>query len=221
MLSPLMRAARHLCVEFWQARVTVLYAFALTITTVTLRSANPRIASQVVLSASTNLTNMSDHPVRALLASPFVIQGDWGSWAKAAVCVLVLVPAERWLGSLRATSVFVAGHVGATLVTQGAVLWGINQGIVPGSAANMVDVGMSYGVAAVVGVLTYWWSQPLARLAWAGFWLVYLGCEPLFDPTFTGCGHVLAILSGFLAYPLIPRTRENSAEAPRAGASAG
>lgn len=221
MLPSLMRAARHLCVEFWQARATVLYAFALAITTVTMQSANPRIASQVVLSASTNLTNMADHPVRALLASPFMIQGDWGSWAKAALCVLVLFPAERWLGSLRATAVFVAGHVGATLLTQGAIMWGIHQGIVPSSAANMVDVGMSYGVAAVVGVLTYRWSQPLARLAWAGFWLVYLGYDPLFDPTFTGFGHVLAILTGFLAYPLIPRTRENSAEAPREGASAG
>ena len=221
MLSSLMRAARCLRVAFREARATASYALALTITTATMQSVDPRIANQIVLSASTNLHNMSDHPVRALVTSAFVIQGDWGSWVKAALCVLVLVPAERWLGSLRATAVFAAGHVGATLLTQGAVAWGIARGVVPASAATMVDVGMSYGVAAVVGVLTYRWSHPLARLAWAGVWLVYLGHDPVLDPSFTGFGHLLAILTGFLAYPLAPRMRDKRANARCESAPAG
>lgn len=207
MPSSLMRTARCLRTELRSARATALYAFALAITTITVQSAGPRVAGQVVLSASTNLHNMGDHPVRALIASAFVLQGGWGSCAKAAVCLLMMVPAERWLGPLRWAAVFTIGHVGATLATVAGIAWGLDHGLLPPSIATTVDVGMSYGVAAVAGVLTYWWAHPLARLAWAGFWLVHLGHDPVLDPTFSGFGHLLALLSGFLAHPLAPRKR--------------
>lgn len=222
MLCSLMRTARSLCAEFWEARATALYAFALTTTTVTMQSVSPRVAGQVILGASTNLHNMADHPVRALITSAFVLQGSWGSWIKAAVCVLTMVPAERWLGSLRWTAVFTAGHVGATLVTVAGIAWGIHHGLLPASMARTVDVGMSYGVAAIAGVLTYWWAHPLARLAWAGFWLIHLGHDTVLDPTFSGCGHLFALLIGFLAHPLTPGARNaQRGSAQREGAPAG
>lgn len=222
MLSSLTRTARSLCFELWEARATALYAFALTTTTVTMQSVSPRVAGQVILSASTNLQNMADHPVRALITSAFVLQGSWGSWIKAAVCVLIMAPAERWLGSLRWTAVFAAGHVGATLATVAGIAWGIHHGLLPTSMACAVDVGMSYGVAAIAGVLTYRWAHPLTRLSWAGFWLVYLGHDTVLAPTFSGCGHLLALLTGFLAHPLTPRARNaRQRTAPREGAPAG
>lgn len=205
MFTSLKRIAQYACGEFWQARATVLYVFALAVTTFTVQGANPRLVYHLIVSASTNVHNMAHHPVQVMISSAFWLQGGWPAWTQAGACVLIMVPAERWLGSLRWATIFAAGHIGATLLTVTGIAWGMHQGLLPGALARTVDVGMSYGVAALIGVLTYRWPHPGVRLGWAACWLAYLGSYVVAGQTFTDYGHLLAILIGFLLYPLTLR----------------
>lgn len=205
MFSLLTRAARTAWGEFWEARATVLYVFALAVTTFTVQGANPRLVYHLIVSASTNVHNMAHHPVQVMISSAFWLQGGWPAWAQAGACVLLMVPAERWLGSLRWSAVFAAGHVGATLLTVTGIAWGLREGLLPSTVARTVDVGMSYGVAALIGVLTYRFPHVALRLGWATCWLAYLGTDAVVGQTFTDYGHLFAILIGFVLYPVTLR----------------
>ncbi len=80
---------------------------------------------------------------------------------------LVLAPAERWLGTVRWLVVFVTGHVGATLATAAGLWLAIRWRLAPTSLSDVIDVGVSYGFAALAAVFTYRLPPP-GRWYWAG-----------------------------------------------------
>ncbi|WP_051943937.1 rhomboid-like protein [Streptacidiphilus rugosus] len=184
----------------------------------------PARAAAVLRYVSTNTDNLADHPVRALLGSALFFDGtltDLTSRSFAAtfitlgigVCCFLAWAERRW-GSLRAFAVFLAGHVGATLLTAAVIVLAVRQGWYPASVRHSLDYGISYGAQTVMAAGTSLLPRR-ARPPWA---LLVL-CWPLGGlemtgplPDFTTLGHLLAAAIGFALLPLTlrwgrPRTR--------------
>ena len=75
---------------------------------------------------STNLHHLATDPIRVLFASLLWIDGVWW-WPYLLMYCLILVPAERWLGSLRWLAVGLLAHVVATYVGEGTLYWAIQE----------------------------------------------------------------------------------------------
>jgi len=172
---------------------------------------SPGFEADFLRQRSTNIHELSQDPVRVLIASAFWI--DDGLWVPYAVLYTVLhAPAERWLGTLRWLAVVVTAHVLATLVSEGVLAWAIRHGHVPPAAANTLDVGVSYALAGVVGVLTYR-VPALWRYVYLFAVAVFYGIPLALGRSFTDVGHVTAVLIGLACYPLT-RSRQGTKPPP-------
>lgn len=188
---------------------TYIWLAILFATTVAVHRMSPEFEEEFLRQRSTNIHELSHNPVRVLISSAMWIDG--GHWLPYAVLYTVFhAPAERWLGTARWLAVCGAAHVLATLLSEGALLWGIRHGMAPESAVNTLDIGVSYALAGVVAVLVY-------RIPWrwrSGYALVVLvvyGVPLVSGRTFTDLGHFASVLIGFGCYPLVrgrPRRRD-------------
>ncbi|MEU5251255.1 rhomboid-like protein [Streptomyces longwoodensis] len=180
---------------------TYLWLGVLFVTTVALHHMSPEFEQDFLRQRSTNLHELSQNPVRVLVASAMWIDG--GRWLPYAVLYTVFhATAERRLGTARWVLVCAIAHVLATLISEGALLWAIERGVAPHSEYNALDIGVSYALAGVVAVLTYEIRTPWRYGYPAGVLLVYT--LPLTSgPTFTDVGHFVAVLVGLGCYPLV------------------
>ncbi|MCP9206773.1 rhomboid-like protein [Streptomyces sp. NEAU-Y11] len=167
-------------------------------------------AQSVLRDISTNLDNLTDRPLAALLGSALVFDGtltDVTSLLFPATVITLglgvcwcLARAERRWGPLRAFAVFLTGHIGATLLTAGLIAVALRQGWYPDEVRGTLDFGISYGAQAVMAATTAMMPRR-ARLPWAAFvigWPI-AGVEWVGSlPDFTSVGHVLAAAIGFL-----------------------
>ncbi|MEU6406356.1 rhomboid-like protein [Streptomyces sp. NPDC046985] len=180
---------------------TYVWLLVLFLTTVALHRMSTQFEQVFLRERSTNLHELAHSPLRVLFASAMWIpSGRWLPYA--ALFTVFHAPAERWLGTLRWLVVCVAAHVLATLISEGALLWAIWSGLAPESAADSLDVGVSYALAGVIGVLTYripggW------RYGYLAVVLVLSGARLLTERTFTDLGHFTAVLIGLGCYPLV------------------
>ncbi|MEV6161419.1 rhomboid-like protein [Streptomyces sp. NPDC052052] len=192
---------------------TYIWLAALFVTTVIAHRMSPGFEAEFLRRRSTNLHELSRNPVRVLITSAFWI--DSSHWLPYAVLYTVFhASAERWLGTLRWLAVVVMSHVLATLVSEGVVAWAIRNGEVPPSAAHTLDIGVSYALAGVIGVLTYHIPPPW-RYVYLFAVLVFYGIPLAAGPAFTDVGHFTAVLIGLACYPLTrhrPRTKPASAQ---------
>jgi thiosulfate reductase cytochrome b subunit len=124
----------------------------------------------------------------------------------------VLAPAERWLGTARWAIVFIAGHIGATLLTAAGLWTAIRLDAVNESVSRSADVGVSYGFLAVAAVLIYRLPRRL-RLPYVAILGGYLAIALFTRGTFTDAGHLVALLIGFACYPLALGRFKRRAEA--------
>jgi hypothetical protein len=151
--------------------------------------------------ASTNLVNLRDHPVSALLSS-IVATPDGMSWLTIVFGVAGSV-LERQAGVLRAAAIPLAGQIIATMLSEGGVRLAIRARTDDLAAAFQVDVGISYvAFTAAAAALRYlprtWRSGPLAVLA---AWVLI----PLaLDADMTSWGHVLSVGVGLLCWHWLP-----------------
>ncbi|MEU4360009.1 rhomboid-like protein [Streptomyces virginiae] len=179
-------------------------------------------AADVLDRVSTNLDNLQDHPLSALLGSVLFFDGTLTDVASTGfvgtlitlglgVCCFLARAEHRW-GAARAVAVFLGGHVAATLLTAGVIAFALRQGWYPESVRQDVDFGVSYGAQTVLAVGTL--ALPRwGRLPWAVFVLGWPvgGAEwaagPL--PDFTTVGHLVAAALGFglLGVPAFRRQR--------------
>ncbi|MFF3451070.1 rhomboid-like protein [Streptomyces sp. NPDC002667] len=179
---------------------TYVWLAILFITTVALHHMSPDFEEDFLRQRSTNLHELSNNPVRVLFASAMWIDG--GRWLPYAVLyTLFQAPAERWLGTARWLAVNAVAHVVSTLVSEGALLWAIQHGVAPHSAVDTLDVGVSYALAGVVGVLTYRIAPPW-RYAYLVVVLGVYGIPLVTGRTFTDLGHFTSVLLGLACYPL-------------------
>ncbi|MFJ9694311.1 rhomboid-like protein [Kitasatospora sp. NPDC101183] len=189
----------------------------------------PERADELRAYVSTNLDNLPDHPVRAMVGSALLYDGTLTDVTSPGfggtlitlgigVCGCLAWIERRW-GSLRALGVFLGGHVLATLITAVVILLALGQGWYPEDVRSSYDYGISYGAQTVLAVAVL--AVPRwARLPWAAFVVAWpLGGDgdwpgPL--PEFTTVGHLVAATLGFaLAAATAPaRTARRAALAP-------
>jgi len=187
-----------------RAPFTVLCLVALLVTTAILSGAAPSAAQRVLVRASTNLHNMSSRPLRALVESAFWLDSPWLVAPMAGLFLLVMAPVERRFGTSRTLLVFAVGHVGATAATVAVIADGVASGRLPRSLSHAVDVGPSYGLAAVAGLLVAHLPGRRARLA-AALLIAVLGLAAATRADFTDAGHLVAALLGLAVASVLAR----------------
>lgn len=194
------RLARAVASYIRSAPGTYLWLAILFCTTIVMHRMAPDRVDDFLRLRSTNIHNLSRQPVRALIRSALWIDG--GGWPLYALLYTVFhATAERWLGTWRWLAVVLIGHVLATYISEGVLLWAIRHGHAPRSAAETLDVGVSYGLAAVEAVLTYAVTTPW-RYAYGACVLLFYGLALAGGRTFTDVGHFTAVLLGLACYPL-------------------
>lgn len=231
---PLHRLLRFLRTYPRRSPLTLCYVALLAIGHYWLQDVlSPERADDLRAYVSTNLDNLPDHPVRALIGSALLYDGtltdvtDPGFGGTLitvglGVCGCLAWVERRW-GSLRALGVFLGGHVLATLLTAVVILFALDQDWYPQDVREALDYGISYGAQTVLAVaviaLPRW-----ARLPWAAFvvaWPLSGDADwpgPL--PDFTTVGHLLAAALGFALAAATAPARTARRAARRAEAAA-
>ena len=195
--------------EQWRDRdVAVVYALIVVVVSILAAAQPHRQLLSIVTSSSTNLANLRQRPLAVLFASAFVIAPAWGLWIVAPM-VVAYGALQRWLGRASVIVVGVLGHVGATLFVATMEITELATGRIGFRIGLRPDVGVSYGLAAVIGVLVV--RVPTAwRRRYLVVSLILLVGQFFILGNFTGLGHVTAWLIGLaVAVPVsrVGRTR--------------
>jgi len=186
----------------WRQRATQTYACILLATTLLLSGANSRLDNAVLRSASTNLLQLRHHPLLVLVSSAFWTETG-GMWGFALIALIVFAPLEAWAGWWRWLVVFVAGHIGATLVVAAGLAIAIHINLIGTSVSRSIDVGYSYGAWCSAAFLVY--RLPFARRLWAvGVLSAILIASIIGSGHYSTWGHLVAALIGWALYPLRP-----------------
>ena len=181
--------------ELWEGRdVAVVYAVLVVVISVVVATQPPLLLRGLVQSSSTNLVNLRQRPLSVLFASAFVISPVFGLWIVVPM-VVAYGELQRWLGRATLFVVAVLGHVGATLFVATMELTELAKGRVGLSIAVRPDVGVSYGLAAVAGVLVIRVAGTWRRRYVIASLIVIVG-QLLILRNFTGLGHLTAWLIG-------------------------
>ncbi|MFE1412379.1 rhomboid-like protein [Streptomyces sp. NPDC058746] len=193
---------------------THIWLLIIAVTSIVVAIAPDQIERVLLHRNSSNIHQLVKYPVRALLSSAFWIE-DPASLALYAVLFEVFhAPVERWLGTLRWLVIVATAHIVATLISQKVLLTAIQAHEAPRSMTHVVDIGVSYGLAASVGVLTYRLPRP-----WRWFYLAgavaFFGIPLATGGTFTDLGHAISLAVGLLAWPLTRHLDPPSAAAGR------
>lgn len=140
------------------ALLTASYLLVLLVTTLVLRASSPSTVQAILQASKTNAWHLAHQPLQVLVASALWLPNQrW--WYYAAIFGGFMAPLERRVGAGRVLLVFLSGHVLATLLTEvplGAAAW---FGWLPASTVHRLDVGVSYGMFAVIGA----WAGLLPR----------------------------------------------------------
>ncbi|MER5809518.1 rhomboid-like protein [Streptomyces sp. NPDC002033] len=180
---------------------THLWLLIIAVTSLIVVIAPDRVEHVLLHRNSSNIHQLVKYPVRALFSSAFWIENPSSLALYAVLFEVFHAPVERWLGTLRWLVIVATAHVVATLVSQKVLLMAIQHHRAPHSMTHVVDIGVSYGIAASVGVLTYRLPGPWRWLYLAG--AVAFFAVPLFTGgTFTDLGHAISLAVGLLAWPL-------------------
>lgn len=192
--------------ELWsrlaRVPVTVTYAMALSVITLTLLMLGSKVRDRVVAAASTNLHNLAHGRFGTLVGSAFVADADHVYvWLPGLICVL-LAAELLWRGR-RLLTVLIIGHVGATILVAAGLVLAVEVGWLPRSISRVADVGFSYGVLAVVGALTSAVPRRFRSL-WFAWWLPAAAGVVVVSADFTDIGHVVALVLGMLISTRLP-----------------
>ena len=176
------------------APASFIYVLVIGVTTIVLLSSGDAISNQLLVTRSSTLHVLFQHPGVGFVQSAFWVSTPI-ELPLAILYATILAPVERWVGSFRWLIVAAIGHVGATFLVAMLIWVMVKVGWVGDDATRGVDVGVSYAFGAVAGVFTYLLS---GRLRWIfpsaliGLFVVVL----VVAPNFTAVGHILAILIG-------------------------
>jgi hypothetical protein len=193
--------------EQWRGRdVAVVYALIVVMISVVTAVQAPEQLRAIVSDSSTSLTNLRQRPLAVLITSAFVISPVWGLWIVAPM-VVAYGALQRWLGRASVIVVGVLGHVGATLFVATMELTELAKGRVGFRIAGRPDVGVSYALAAIAGVLVVRVAARWRR-RYVVVSLIVVVAQLLILRNFTGLGHVTAWLIGLaVAVPVSRATR--------------
>lgn len=182
--------------------------------TATVAWISPRTNERLYDYLSTNLDNLADHPLLALFGSGLLVDGQLLPNLVMALGPMAL--SEARIGSVATAGIFVAGHVGASLLTARTIRRGLAQEYYPSSVRSDRDVGVSYGSLtirfALIGEVRPGWPRAVATGS-AAAWLV--ATQPWRLPRdFTSTGHVIAAGLGLVFAGVIATRRRGSGSLP-------
>ena len=179
---------------------TFAYLVVLTITTWVLLGLSDHLTNLLLREHSTSLRQLRIDPVKVLVRSAFWAPGyEFLPWV--VLFALVLAPAEYWLGTRRWVIVFASGHFLATLGSATALWFAIRNGWAAKSLQDTIDVGVSYGFAAVAAVFTFRLPR-VWRWVWAAAVLGVGMVALMIGQSYADIGHLVAIGIGFAYYPI-------------------
>jgi hypothetical protein len=182
---------------------TCVYLCMLAAGSLTLGALDPHTRSDVLRASSTDVVHLASRPMYVLATSGLWVDSVFEFIVVAVVFGVAASVLERRIGSRATIGVFLTGHVGATLLTEGAVAVGVLAGALPSSALSRLDVGVSYGLAAIgaaaIGLLPQRLRVAAVVLLWAG-----LGGALVADPDVTAWGHLLAAALGVAWWSALP-----------------
>ncbi|NAZ80293.1 hypothetical protein GTR02_00460 [Kineococcus sp. R8] len=174
--------------------LALVYALVVAAVAVALHAAPDHLQVRFVQETSSNLVNLRRFPLRVLLLSALVVPDLAGLWILVPL-VVALTAATRWLGRGPTLVALVFGHVGATLFVASLLLAGVTDGRLDPSVARAPDVGVSYALAGVCGMLA---ARVPRRWRWAYVLVPTLGLGAVLAaaPDFTAVGHLTALAIG-------------------------
>jgi hypothetical protein len=201
-----------------RAGVTIGYVTTFVVTTLLFRGLPVDGRKAWLAWTSTNLVNLRDHPLPALVTSGLFTEGSLASWVLTA---LVGLGVTNWaLGNRRTAALVVSAHVGGTLISQGVLAYRIAGGQAPASDRYIVDVGPSYVVAcALVAGAIY--GLGVQRLAAVGGFALFAPNSFLGLPTLqvAAVGHLCSVVIAVaLGWPLWRSARSRAPRRSAAGA---
>jgi hypothetical protein len=199
---------RSLGLAVWRyvtgAPLTFTWLLALGITTIVQSLLTGHQLHSVLLHRSTNIHALATDPLGVLFSSLLWIDAN-SLESYLLLFTLFLAPAERWLGQLRWLSVGLTAHILATYISEGLLYLEIELRDASARYVRAHDIGVSYFLVGVMGVLTYhiarpWrWGYLAVLLLIFGFPLITMDRIEL---SFTAIGHFVALLIGLAFYPL-------------------
>jgi hypothetical protein len=188
--------------ELWPGRdIAIVYTLLVLVVSIVVAVQPPAMLRDIVQTSSTNLVNLRQRPLTVLFVSPFVVSPVSGLWIIAPLLV-AYGELQRWLGRASVIIVGVLGHVGATLFVATMEVTQLAKGRVGFSIADSPDVGVSYGLAAVAGLLVARVPSPWRRRYLIASLIVIVGQFILFH-NFTALGHLTAWLIGLAMAVLV------------------
>ena len=181
--------------RFWRGRdIGIVYGAIVIVLSLWIGLHSDAAVRKLVESVSTNLDNMRV-PLAVLAASAFVVS-PLTQLLLVPVVVFVFGLVQRWLGRTALLAVWVFGHVGATLFVMAMEINALYRHIAHFSIVVKPDVGVSYGMAAAIGLLCAGVPQR-RRIPYALACLVVTRrrCSPS-GRTSPASGHLTAIVIG-------------------------
>ncbi|MEU1074499.1 MULTISPECIES: rhomboid-like protein [unclassified Streptomyces] len=180
---------------------THLWLLVIAITSVVLELSSRDLGHYLLHRNSSNIHELTQHPAQSLFTSAFWIENPSSFLLYLVLFELVHAPVERWIGTVRWVAAVAGAHVAATLISQEMVLWSIRNHEVPRRMVHVVDIGVSYGLAASAGLLMYRLPGP-----WRWCYLVcvvaFFGVPLLTGGTYTDIGHAVSLAVGLACWPL-------------------
>lgn len=181
--------------RLWRGRdVGIVYGVLVVIASLWIGLHSDATVRKLVEGVSTNLDNMRANPVAVLAASAFVVS-PLTQLVLVPVVIFVFGLVQRWLGRTALIAIWIFGHVGATLFVMAMEINALYRHIAHFSIVVKPDVGVSYGMAAAIGLLCarvpHKWRLPYAL----GCLAVTIAMFAIW-PDFTSLGHLTAIVIG-------------------------
>lgn len=178
--------------------VTYGYVALLIAVTALVAALSNSAQTKVVLHASTNLHNLLRGHFGTLFSSAFVIGDSDAALMIIPLLVCALALAEMRFGSWHLVRIFLAGHIGATLLVAVGLWVAVEAEWLPMDITRAEDVGISYGAMALVGAFVVLLPSRW-RPTWAITWLAVAVAGVIMGRTFTNVGHLLSVVIGLLA----------------------
>lgn len=182
--------------------VALAYAAVVVAVALTLAVLPQGTADAVVLRSSTNLVNLRLHPPFVIAVSAFV-EPSLADLVLVVPLVWAFGALQRRVGRAALVAAAVLGHLTATLVVSTLLLAGITKGRIALAEAVAPDVGVSYALVAVLGLLTAW-APPVRRRRFVAGGTAAFVALLVVSRTFTDLGHLVAWSVG-LALALLVR----------------
>jgi hypothetical protein len=206
---------RSLALAVWHyiisAPLTYSWLFALAITTIVQNVLTAHQLHSILLHRYTSLHALATDPLLVLFSSLMWIDGK-SLEPYLLLFTIFLAPAERWLGQLRWLSVGLSSHIIATYISEGLLYLSIELREATERSVRAHDIGVSYFLVGVMGVLSYRIALPWLCGYLAVLLLIFVFPVILmdrFELSFTAIGHFAALMIG-LAFYRMARDRKRT-----------